>query len=549
MNLPNEVTLMVLAHLPKRDLKQARLVCKDLASLGASILVGTLYISPRETDMVVFDAITQHPTIRHSVKHLFYDTAQFKKQTTRQYLRRLQEQFTSLDFNNIREQNIEVQQVIKHIEKSARCSLSNLYKRSKSIINQCWRHPALSDGFQHYALLADQHHHILSQSWFSRVVQGLGAIGRIHAVTIGNSFDPRNGPKICIDPSQKVDESYQVEDVTGGNDYPGYDGNRDNRTGHTSFVLLSLADMIIGRRSVGSPVARQWPFTSLQPASTRIFDGARAVKPEESIAHGRSEGSHEFLQLMQLLALTKKQPAFLSIMASRRFEAGLPSSIFGRVWPGHIRSLGDYKGLRVLRLKFGFCHFDYTGPRDLQFHLLKPIFHNMSLLEELSLHLPFYPFLREDVHNNFLQVFPPTTKWRLEKLHSLSLYGLSTSYSDLIGTLFLSLPNLKHLRLGAIRLIDGNWGDIIEGLRDAKNLLSCEFSFWLKGEIGPFPSFGKEELESLSEYVLHRRDYPIASSRCVPTSFLEGLERLQMTVRELRLSHEQERQGNDVDVL
>ena len=41
------------------------------------MLIGTLYISPREIDMAVFDKITRHRDLSKSVKRLVYDSAQF----------------------------------------------------------------------------------------------------------------------------------------------------------------------------------------------------------------------------------------------------------------------------------------------------------------------------------------------------------------------------------------------------------------------------------------------------------------------------------------
>ena len=68
-----------MSHLPKKDLNSARLVRRTWASLGGQQLIGELYISPREIDMVAFDGITQHPDLSKSVKRLVYDSPQFFK--------------------------------------------------------------------------------------------------------------------------------------------------------------------------------------------------------------------------------------------------------------------------------------------------------------------------------------------------------------------------------------------------------------------------------------------------------------------------------------
>ncbi|KAL9013037.1 MAG: hypothetical protein Q9180_009047, partial [Flavoplaca navasiana] len=73
----NELVSAILSFLPQQDLKTARLVSKRWGSLGGQMLIGILYISPREIDMVAFDNITKHHDLSKSVKHLVYDSAQF----------------------------------------------------------------------------------------------------------------------------------------------------------------------------------------------------------------------------------------------------------------------------------------------------------------------------------------------------------------------------------------------------------------------------------------------------------------------------------------
>ncbi|KAL8978065.1 MAG: hypothetical protein Q9205_006260, partial [Flavoplaca limonia] len=73
----NELVSAILSFLPQQDLKTARLVNKRWGSLGGQMLIGTLYISPREIDMVAFDNITKHRDLSKPVKHLVYDSAQF----------------------------------------------------------------------------------------------------------------------------------------------------------------------------------------------------------------------------------------------------------------------------------------------------------------------------------------------------------------------------------------------------------------------------------------------------------------------------------------
>lgn len=89
--LPNEIILMVIDHLPRKCRKQMRLVCRTWGALGARGLIGRVFISPFEKDLDVFDAITRHPVFSRAIKHLLYDSAQFHSdiKTDADYLRAL----------------------------------------------------------------------------------------------------------------------------------------------------------------------------------------------------------------------------------------------------------------------------------------------------------------------------------------------------------------------------------------------------------------------------------------------------------------------------
>ena len=57
------------------------------------MLVVNLYLSPREKDMEAFDAVTQHPDLKMSVKNIIYDSARFVKYTFPEYLEAYAEKF------------------------------------------------------------------------------------------------------------------------------------------------------------------------------------------------------------------------------------------------------------------------------------------------------------------------------------------------------------------------------------------------------------------------------------------------------------------------
>ena len=64
---------MVLAHLEKSDLKDARLVCRLWSSLAIRWLFNRIYISPRTLDLRVFGSTTSDQRLSRAVKELVYD--------------------------------------------------------------------------------------------------------------------------------------------------------------------------------------------------------------------------------------------------------------------------------------------------------------------------------------------------------------------------------------------------------------------------------------------------------------------------------------------
>ena len=85
--MPPEVIHIILENLSQTDVKQARLVSNKWAAIGArSLNVHTVYLSPRDKDMEVFEVITQHPIFRATAKHLVFDSAQFIKLSEEHYI-------------------------------------------------------------------------------------------------------------------------------------------------------------------------------------------------------------------------------------------------------------------------------------------------------------------------------------------------------------------------------------------------------------------------------------------------------------------------------
>lgn len=86
-DIPNEMGLAIVKNLAQADIKSVRLVNKKYERLGTSALrFDTIYLSPREKDMEVFDGITQHPIWKGKVRNLAFDQAQFMNLSLQQYI-------------------------------------------------------------------------------------------------------------------------------------------------------------------------------------------------------------------------------------------------------------------------------------------------------------------------------------------------------------------------------------------------------------------------------------------------------------------------------
>lgn len=176
---------------------------------------------------------------------------------------------------------------------------------------------------------------------------------------------------------------------------------------------------------------------------------------------------------------------------------------------------------------------------------LMRLFHSQSPLRELSLGAPsvcaynqngaeqgFYPFSN---------VSPPMAEWQLPNLQRLDLEGFETSYSDLVGLLFINLPRLRHLALVFIQLNDGRWEDIIEGLRRLTSLHSCHIKEDLMYPGNDFYHAGgykrEDLLPALASYMLRGGRHPSLSSVEPIEASAKYMVKLDETLSGLRAMH------------
>ncbi len=74
---------------------------------------------------------------------------------------------------------------------------------------------------------------------------------------------------------------------------------------------------------------------------------------------------------------------------------------------------------------------------------------------------------------NYKYVFPKEGEW--PALETLVLYRISIKAVDLIHLSDVRMPNLLHLRIREIRLLEGTWEGVFECLKGSGRLSSIRF--------------------------------------------------------------------------
>ncbi|KAL8830843.1 MAG: hypothetical protein Q9170_005551 [Blastenia crenularia] len=480
MDLPTELTLLILEHLTVQDVKRARLVCRNWASCGIGLLVDTVYLSPREKDMEVFEVITQHPVFAKSVKHLVYDSAQFVNLPFDYYCESLYEQL--IFWGGGYRSPVDIQELRELLEPSR-----DIDRHDERIVN----------GYRHYKRLAREQRNLFSRSWFARARRGLEAMGELRSVALQNTWDMTFFANSDDDQSawhgmRNETESYEIncEDLFDDTNY-GNEHDRNDTENDTSEDVSRLCDMwsryplqendYEGR----SPTARSWPLIYHAPmALVSPWPEPRISKPR---GYGVSDGSFEVLKLIQLLKSADKQPLEFILPKTTDKKLGIPPVVFdiGK-WPESTQFHAICRKLEVFELQIAEYTDDWTSKVFPRLDGLQRMLQEAPGLRKLSLQLPLDQEKEDSLYYScyrYSQVFPIVKWWRHSTLSWLELSGLRITYLSLVTLLFLELPNLEKLRLAYIvlmneewdEIIEGGWDHIIEGLR-VSPLSNCQIT-------------------------------------------------------------------------
>lgn len=224
-----------------------------------------------------------------------------------------------------------------------------------------------------------------------------------------------------------------------------------------------------GRRVVGSPSARAYAPTGLQPLSPKPMRSTPdAVGLLET---GLSDSRWELLKLVELLHASGQKPLQLEICSDIETMTGIPALFFNAgelLNAGSLITLAD--NLRTLHLELNYLPGNSAG-ENLQ--ILVQFLQKATRLRVLTLDLP-YRNIQNFATYRLNQIFKPVDQWIRPTLTKLVLSSLSTGYEDLSRLIFFNLPNLRNLQLFGISLLDGIWENIVEGLHQTVPLTFCK---------------------------------------------------------------------------
>ncbi|KAL8670333.1 MAG: hypothetical protein Q9168_005120 [Polycauliona sp. 1 TL-2023] len=489
----NELISAILSYLERKELKLARLVCKLWASLGGQQLIGALYISPREIDMVAFDGITQHSDLSKSVKHVVYDSAQFYNfDNAASYCAQLCVTQARGAYLHMGTANATIQSFkeLIHPKEDIESAVDNELDplkppRTLARFRSHICHESFIDGFLRYSQHFQERGNILKSSWFARVVKGLKSIGPIYSVVMANTWNN-------VYQHGEINAVYEEELLYPGKEFCHGDYrrlrsctvpiNRDDR----DFDRLVNSGRIAcdGRRLIGSPSARAYPPTGLPPVGSKtlrkwpececvITPGAAGL-----LETGMSDGSWELGKLVDAVHEAGQMPLRFDFTRHIEHFTGIPASMFkvgGSLDTGAFHGLAH--NLRILHLDI--ISFSSRDELKEELKVLVQFLQQAKKLEDVALNLPhIVPPRCQNYSLN--QLFEPIEEWIRPNLKRLVLEFLTTTYDDLSRLLFFNLPNLERLYLKQITLKDGSWENIVEGLRQIVPLISCIFDgpFW-----------------------------------------------------------------------
>ncbi|KAL8851734.1 MAG: hypothetical protein Q9221_003344 [Calogaya cf. arnoldii] len=350
ISLPNEIILLVFRHLPQRGRKQLRLVSKTCASVGALVLIDTIYISPYSEDIKVFNTITSHPILSKGVRHLVYDTARFIPALSKDaYYELLGDEF----------------------------DLKSRYMKVKKIKNTVY------DDLSALILSPGTCGHGQTDL---RLLAGLARLGHIRSVSFGNSFERIYDVDNTVDRSGETQLYPAREQSVASSD----SGEQESSPADHPDIIFTdtLGGRLVlrtnGKRPVGSPLARSWPPYYVNPLNLDLSeydDWLDLIKGRNHVPHG----DIEFCTMLRLLKLTSKLPLVREFDTRRTggCAGSVPARVFNSNNLGTTQFLDLSKTLTSLDLGLSDGILEHTS-HDLD--ILRSFLQIADSLQSLAIH-------------------------------------------------------------------------------------------------------------------------------------------------------------------
>ena len=413
MDLPNEILLDILRWLEKPDLKSVRQANKAWSICAADLLFEKIYVSPHEYNLDIFTEWCANPVLARCVKTLEYDAAYFSPyMTSRTYLDRLLFEtslFIEGQGQTFHSRDDEIKQFV-----DMACGACD---GQTEALAACANFKFLKDGLTGYDMMAKSQAELLHNGYFQETLAtGLRRLYHLEAVILNDCW-----PKIECSP---------------------------------------IGSSVEPRRTRGSPLARTWDIFQVAP---QVW--WEDVDEDFDDYPKHTDGAMEFGAITYALSISQKHiktfKTLCGITSSAFFmKAGNPATLT-------LHSLEAYKDLKSLKL--ALTSYDGlpvpNGGLDTICDMLKVMLH----LRDLTLILPnIFGAQDTPLKTAFASIFPRLPQ--MSRVTKFSIERLAISTRDLITVLLEKMPNLQHLGLNRIELLDGRWEGIFESLRIADRL-------------------------------------------------------------------------------
>ena len=446
MKLPTELFLQVLQNLRNRDLKAVRLASKEFSACAAEFLFHKMYISRQNEDLDAFKEFTNHPIIRKCVKTLEYDSVGFLADFSEtSYYDRLWLQVLGLVEYSERKKPFvssdpQINDFVSHLRNTPTDIDPRTWYQTRERYKAQYREEFMEfafvkRGYRKWMERATfERLHMQDQDFLGVLVPGLHKLDHLDSVNLNGEWNyPADLGK------------------DGWRDFPGSLLKRSWKP----FLALPLDWYNSYSDPSYGPAGRFWAIiTALSMASKqpRVFKCKTRTSPSALVTTTENNGPDN-----GMVACGHKAFAYLE-----RFSLCIEN------FPARFEDLHELES-----------HEKLAGLQEMLRHMLR--------LRTLELNLPWADRNRSLPRPNkpkiwtsfrYHLVFPTSKIW--ESLTTISIGSFTMHLHELIGLLFINVPNLRRVHLDDIRLLEGTWQAVTElfkyGLHSLEEFQIDEFT-------------------------------------------------------------------------